>query len=172
MATPALTASTRFFDVANTKIYYLPTISATNLTPTRAEMTAGVNLTSEIIDLVGWVVDAALFDTQNLQSPFQTFAPGNRSTPPSSLLFYTSKNGIDVRNTLSPGVTGYILFLDGGDIAGNRAECYPITVAAIGVLRNAGNDTSGNSSTTMVASLVRVAFAITSAPNQAVVVPA
>lgn len=172
MPTPSITTSTRYFDVATTKVYYLPTIAAATLVPTRAEMNAGTNLTPELVDLSGWIVDAEYFDTQNLNSPYRTKAPGIKFSPDSSLLLYTSKTGVDVRTLLVPGTTGFIEWLDGGDTVGNRAEVYPVTVGAIAVLRSTGNDTSGSGSNTLMASLVRVGFAITGAPNQAVTVPA
>lgn len=171
MPTPSITASTRYFDVAITRIYYLPAIASATFVPTRAEMTAGINLTPEIADLSGWVVGVEYFDTQNLNQVFRTKAPGIRTAPDSSLTFYTSKTGVDARVTLFPGVTGFIMFLDGGDSVGNRAEVYPITVGSIGVTRNAGNDVA-NSSTALVASMVQIGFAITGTPNQAVTVPA
>lgn len=172
MPTPSIIASTRYFDVATTKIYYLPAIAATTLVPTRAEMNAGTNLTPEVIDLVGWVVDVEYFDTQNLNTTFRTKAPGNKFCADSSLLLYTSRTGLDVRTVLIPGAIGAIMFLDGGDVGGNRAEVYPVTVGAIAVLRSTGNDTTGSGGNTLVASMVRVGFAITGAPNQAVTVPA
>lgn len=175
MPTPSITASTRFFDVATTKVYFLPSIAASTLVPTRAEMNAGTNLSPEVSDWVGWVVGVEYFDTQNINTPFRTKAPGNKFAPESSITFYTSKTGVDIRSLLTPGANGFILFLDGGDIAGNRAECYPITVGSIGVLRITGNTNTGgagSSSTSLQASRVIVGFAITGAPNQAVTVPA
>jgi len=170
MPTPAITASTRYFDVAITRVYYLPVIAASTLVPTRTEMNNGINLTPELNDLSGWVVDAEFFDTQNINTPFRTKAPGVLSTPDSTLTFYTSKTGVDVRASLPPGTTGYIMFLDGGDVAANRAEVYPVTVAAVNVLRSSGNTIGGTG--TNGPARVTIKFAITAAPNQNVTVPA
>lgn len=171
MPTPSIVASTRYFDVAVTRIYYLSLIASPLLVPTRAEMNAGLNLTPEIADLSGWVVGVEYFDTQNLNQVFRTKAPGIRTAPDSSLTLYTSKTGVDARATLFPGVTGFIMFLDGGDSVGNRAEVYPITIGSIGILRNTGNDVA-NSSSILSGSMVQIGFAITGTPNQAVTVPA
>lgn len=176
MTTPALTSSTRFTDQSVTKVYFLPAVTATNLTPTRTEMNNGTDLSGELNDISGWTVDAELIDTQNINTPFRTFMPGVLFAPPSSLTFYTSKTGTDVRSVLTPGTTGYIMFVDGGDVVGHRAEVYPVTIASIGVLRTipstTGSAGSSSSGTQQDASKVKVAFAITGNPSQSVTVPA
>ena len=163
MAPPNLTASTRFTDNATTVVYFVPTIAATNLVPTRAELNAGTNLSVEINDLKGWTVQSDLIDVQSLSESFQSKIAGTLSSPDSSLTFYTSKNGSDVRSLLPRGTTGYIVFCDGGDLGGNKAEVYKIQVTANGVMRTIdGKD----------ASKVEVQFAITSPPAQNVTLPA
>jgi len=163
MPTPTLTASTRFTDQAVTKLYYLPSIAATNLTPTRAEMNAGTDLSGEVNDITGWTVTAAQIDTPDMATLFKSSIPGSTDSPKSDITFYTSKTGVDVRTLLPRGTTGYIMFLDGGDIVSNKAEVYPITVTANGVKRTADGK---------AASKVLVEFAITRQPAQGVVVPA
>lgn len=163
MPTPALTSSTRFTDQAVTKVYYIPSIAASNLTPTRAELTAGTDLTPEINDLAGWTVMALQIDTPDLGSLFKSSIPGATDSPKSDITFYTSKTGVDVRTLLPRGTNGYIGFFDGGDIAANKAEIYPITVTANGVKRTIDGK---------AASKVVVEFAITRQPAQGVVVPA
>jgi hypothetical protein len=172
--TPALVSSIRFTDQANTKLYFLRSIAAVSLTPTRAEMTNGIDVSGELNDWAGWTVDAQMFDTQNLNTPYQTQAPGILTSPPSSVTLYTSKTGVDARSVLIPGTTWFAMFCDGGDIGGNRAEVYPVVVAAIGVLRSMPSTTggtSGSGSSTQYPSKVKFNFAITAAPAQAVIVP-
>lgn len=172
MPTPPIGASNRYFDVAVTKVYYLPAIAASTLVPTRTEMTAGINLTPELVDWAGWAVDSEYFDTQNLNSSYRTKAPGIKFCADSSVTLYTSKNGVDVRSSLAIGATGYMMFCDGGDIGGNRAEIYPVAVGSAMVLRSSGNDTTSSGTNTITASWVKIGFAITGTPNQAVIVPA
>ena len=163
MAPPNLTTSTRFTDNATTVIYFVPTIAATNLVPTRAELNAGTNLSVEINDLNGWMVQSDLIDVQSLSEAFQSKIAGTLSSPDSSLTFYTSKNGSDVRSLLPRGTTGYVVFCDGGDIGGNKAEVYPVEVTSNGIMRTIdGKD----------ASKIEVGFAITRPPAQAVTLPA
>lgn len=171
MPTPSIVSSTRYIDVGVTRVYYLSTIAASTLVPTRAEMNGGTNLTNELSDWSGWVVDSEFLDVQPMNSPYKSTIPGSLLSPVSSLSFYTSKTGVDVRTVFSRGVTGFVMFLDGGDSSGNRAEVYPVSVASVSVVRGIVGQTSGGSGTD-VASQVRVGFAITAAPVQNVTVPA
>ena len=43
---------------------------------------------------------------------------------------YASSNSIDVRALLPRGTSGFILWFDEGDVAGRKADCYPITVGS------------------------------------------
>lgn len=163
MPTPLLTASTRFTDQATTVIYIIPSIAATNLTPTRAEMTAGLNITGEVNDLSGWTVESNQIVTEDLASPFESTIPGSTTAPKSDLVLYTSKNGVDIRNSLPRNTVTNIMFCDGGDTGGNKAEVYPVIVTSNGVMRNVPGKT---------ASKVKIMFAITKQPAQGVTVPA
>lgn len=163
MPTPLATAAIRFGDNATTVVYYIPTIAATNLTPTRSEMNAGTNIGVDLVDLDGWSVEAEQIDTQALNDSFQTKIPGSLSAPDSSLTFFTSRTGVDIRALLPRGTSGYLMFLDGGDIAGNKAEVYPVTVTSNAVMRSLQSKD---------ASKIKVGFAITRSPGQGITVPA
>lgn len=162
MPTPTLTASTRFTDQAVTKIYYLPSIAATTLAPTRTELNAGTDVSGEVNTLKGWTVQAAQIVTEDLTNPFEAKIPGSTTAPDSSITFYTSKTGNDIRTLLPRGTAGYICFLDGGDVTGNKMEVYPVTVTANGVERSVNGS---------AASKVEVMFAITRTPAQNISVP-
>lgn len=163
MPTPLATAAIRFGDNATTVTYWLPSIAATTLTPTRAELTAGINIGVDLADSDGWTVEADQIDTQALNDAFQTKIPGSLSAPDSSLTFFTSKNGVDIRSTLPRGTSGYVCFLDGGDVAGNKMETYPVTVTSNAVMRSFQSKD---------ASKIKVGFAITKSPGQNLTVPA
>lgn len=162
MPTPNITASTRYFDRGTTKVYFLPTVAATNLTPTRAEMDAGTNLSNEVADLNGWSVAAEQIDTPVLGSVFTGSIPGGTSSPESSITFYSSSNSVDVRALLPRGTTGYVMWLDGGDVGGNKADVFPVRVKAVPKQRSLGNE----------AAKIEVQFSITREPGENVTVPA
>lgn len=163
MPTPLATAAVRFGDNATTVVYWVPSIAATNLTPTRAELTAGTNIGVDLNDLNGWEVSADQIDTQALNDPFQTKIPGILTAKDSDLTFFTSKNGVDIRTLLPRGTTGNIVFLDGGDVAGNKIEVWPVTVTSNAVMRSLQSKD---------ASKIKVGFAVTKSPGQNLTCPA
>src|SRR5688500_8750948 len=162
MPTPNITASTRYFDRGTTKVYFLPSVAASNLTPTRLEMDAGANLSNEIADLNGWSVAAEQIDTPALGTVFTGNIPGPTSSPESSLTFYSSSDSVDVRALLPRGTSGYIMWLDGGDVGGNKADVFPVRVRSVPKMRSLGNE----------AARIEVQFSITSTPGENVTVPA
>lgn len=161
MATP-ITKSSRYFDPAVTKCYWLPTVADGELVPTRSEMTAGTDLSNEIADLDGWLVEGEDIETPDLGSLFTSKIPGRTSVEDSSLTFHADKTGDDVRTLLPRGSEGYIMWCDGGDIEGNIAGVYPVRVRSVGVQRSVTDDNAR----------IQVAFTITREPNEGVVVPA
>lgn len=161
MATPALTSSTRYFDPEVTKVYYVPTISTISA-PTRVEMDAGTDLSGEIAELSGWVVTSNQIATPDLGSRFTSQIGGRTTAEDSSLTFYSDKEGVDARTVLSRDTTGYILWLDGGDIEANKMDVFPVTVVSVGKMRSVGDE----------AARLQVQFSITSEPSEDVAVPA
>lgn len=162
MPTPAITASTRYINPGVTKCYYLPSIAATNLTPTRAEMNAGTDLSREISDINGWVVAGNDVETPDLATTFTGVIPGRTKADSSSITFYASTTGVDVRALLPRTTAGYIMWLDGGDVAGQKADVFPIRVRSNGKPRTTGED----------AAKIVVECSITSQPAENVTIPA
>jgi hypothetical protein len=163
MPTPLATAAVRFGDNATTVVYWVPTIAAPTLTPTRTELNAGTNIGVDLDDSDGWTVEADQIDTQALNDAFKTKIPGSLSAPDSSLTFFTSKNGVDIRTLLPRGTTGNVVFLDGGDVSGNKIEVYPVTVTSNAVMRSFKSKDP---------SKIKVGFAITKTPGQNLTCPA
>ena len=178
MAPPVIAASTRYMDLGVTKVYYIPTIAASTLIPTRTEMNAGKDLSPELGDWSGWMLAAEFLDTQPINSGFKSTIPGSLSAGTCTLTFYASKTGVDVRAVLPPGTTGAIMFCDGGDTTGNKGEVWPIWVATNSVLRNspgvsqiAGGSSASSGGSSDTGALIVVGFAITAAPAQLVTIP-
>jgi hypothetical protein len=162
MAAPEITASVRYFDPETTKCVYLPTIAATNLVPTRAEINAGTDLSPEIAEVSGFTVTSEEINTPDMGSRFTSKIPGRTSAEDSSITFYADESGNDVRTVLPRDTTGYILWADGGDVAGNKGQVFPIRVRSVGQLRSVGDE----------AHRVQTQFSITSEPNEDVTIPA
>lgn len=161
---PTLAVSTRYTDLATTQIWWVPSIAATNLTPTGAELrTSGTRLDGEINDLSGFTVEGEQIDTQSMGETFRTRIPGSTNSPDSSITFYASKNGVDIR-TLNPrGTSGFLCLLDGGDVPGSKMETYPVTVTSVGIVRSViGGD----------ATKIVINYSITKQPGQNLTIPA
>lgn len=150
---PTLSATERFFAPEISKVLFLPTVVATTKIPTRAEITAGTDLTSEIQTLNGWQQTAASIPTPDWGSRFTSSIPGRTSVSDSSITFYADKSGADVRTVLTELLNGYILIADGGDEEDFLADCFPVRVASIGKVRADG-----------AALLLTVGFTITRKP--------
>lgn len=163
MATPSITRSTRYTSAGVTKVYYLPTVAATNLTPTRPEMNAGTDLSLEVADWAGWTVTSNKIETPDLGSLFTGQIPGKTTAADSSITFYASKDGNDVRGLLPRNTSGYVMFCDGGDIAANKAAVYPVTVMS-NAFERAVKGTEADK--------IMVQFSITHQPSEGVTVPA
>jgi hypothetical protein len=161
VATP-ITASTRFFHRGLTKVYNVPTIAASTLIPTRAELNAGTDLSNEVSDWAGWLVKSSMIDTPDLGHSYRAKIPGETSSDDSSITFYASKDGIDVRALLPRGTNSFIAILDGGDVTAYKMDVFPVRVSSAGKTRSLGND----------AGMVVIEFAITSQPAENVAVPA
>lgn len=162
MATPLLTASTRYTDQATTRVYWVPSIAASNLTPTRVELDAGTDVTNELNDLSGWNVEGEQIDTQSMGERFRSRIPGSTSSEDSSLTFFASKTGNDIRVLNPRGTEGNIAWMDGGDTSGNKMEVFPVTVMSVGLIRT----TVGEDATKIV-----VNYSITKEPGQNLTIP-
>lgn len=159
---PTATAvTTRYFDADITKVYFLPAIASSSLVPTRTEMTAGTDLTTEIADLAGWKLEAGEISTPGMTT-FDGNIPGKLKADGCSLTFYADKTGVDVRATLPRGTSGFIMFCDGGDVAGYKADVFPVRVRSNGKMRSAGED----------AKRIEVPFSVTRTPAENVTIPA
>lgn len=160
MPTPVITASTRYFDVGLTKVYWVPTI-ANKAAPTRAELNAGTDLSPEIADITGWSVSSNLIQTPDFSNRFVAQIPGRIDAQDSSLTFYASSTSVDVRTLLPRDQVGYILWLDGGDVSAHKMDVYPVTVRSVSKMRSASND----------AARIEIAFSITAIPAENAPIP-
>jgi hypothetical protein len=102
MAATPIPTSQRFFQPGVVGILYLPTIAATTLIPTTAEVTAGTDLTREVDDWSGWTVSTAFIETKDASTVLRPQLAGAVTFEGSSLTFNGSKNGTDARTDLHP----------------------------------------------------------------------
>jgi hypothetical protein len=153
--------STRFFQPGIVDVYYLPAIAAADLTPTRAEITAGTALTPELDDWAGWSYSTTFIETKDAANRIRPKLAGPVSLDDSSITFNGSLDGVDVRTVLTRGDTGFIMICDGGDVAGQPAEVFPVEVGSVVAVRSLDS----------APFKVRVDFGVTNVPQE-VTIPA
>jgi len=161
MAATPISASSRYFNRGITKVIFCPSIANKNA-PARQEIDAGVDLSPEIAEVDGWVVESESIATPDLGTVFTSSIPGSTSAEDSSLTMYADVGGNDVRTLLPRGTDGFILWMDGGDVPGRLMDVFPVRVASQGKQRTVDDD----------AAVIEVTFNITSEPAENVTIPA
>lgn len=141
MANPTpVPVSERYFAVEISKAYFLPAIAdaATGI-PTRAEITAGTDLTDEIADLSGWQQTSGSIAIPDFGHRFVGSIPGRKSVADSTITFHADLAGVDIRSVLAEDQTGFVVFADGGDVPTYLADAFPVRVSAVGKVRSTGD---------------------------------
>lgn len=160
MAATPITQSTRYFRRGVTQIYYLPDVADPD-NPTRTEMDAGTDLSPEVADISGWQVTGGEIDTPDLATVFTGSIPGSTDVEDSSITFYASQDGADVRELLPRGTSGFVMIMGGGDTADNKADVFPIRVRSVGKEYSLDDE----------AARAQVQFSITREPSEDVTIP-
>ncbi|MDX3353892.1 hypothetical protein PV703_11340 [Streptomyces sp. ME01-24h] len=159
MATP-INASIRYYRRGITKVLWVPTIS-NKAAPSRSELDAGTALEGETGAMGGWQTTSATVPTPALGSRFTPVVGGEITAADSSLTFWASRDGDDVRTLLTREASGYIVWMDEGDVEGQTMDVFPVTVTSQTKVREL--DTAAQ---------IMAQFAITSEPAENVEIPA
>lgn len=158
----ALKQTTRYFAPEISQCVFVPVIASVDLEYTRTELTAGTILTKEIADLSGWRVAGADINVPDLGSRFVSTIPGRTNADSSSITFYASLDGDDVRKVQTPGLNGFIVWMDGGDVAEQPSDVFPVRVRSVGKVRSVQDQ----------AMQITVEYSITSTPGVDIEIPA
>jgi hypothetical protein len=129
VAPPTLTATSRYIPSGTRKIYFVPTIS-NYLAPTRAELNAGTDLTTEIMEVAGFTVTSNQADVPDMSTRFTSQVPARITADPSTLRIYASQTSNDVRSVLPRDTAGFIVVLWEGDVVGQKMDVFPIKVSS------------------------------------------
>lgn len=160
MAATPITQATRYFAPGISKCYFVPTI-ANPASPTRAELDAGTDLSGEVQGIDGWSVTSDTADTPDLDSRFVGKLPTTTSADDSSLTFYSSQDGQDVRSLLPRNTRGFIVWMDEGDDPSLTMDVYPVLVSAAPKQRSMSDP-----------AMIQVTFVVTREPQENVPIPA
>jgi hypothetical protein len=162
MAATAITPVNRYWPVGTTKWLWVPTIANYTVAVTRAEINAGTDLSGEIESLDGWTVTSNQIDTPDVNSRFRSKIPGAIEAEDSTLTIYADPSGSDVRTLLPRDATGYVIRMDGGDVAGRKMSVFPVKVASQNKLMGTDEE----------AARIEVSFTITRQPAEDLTIPA
>lgn len=162
MPATAITPAVRYFRPGTTKVIWVVTI-ATYTAPSRSEINAGTDVSNEVAEINGFTVTSESVDTPDLGNRFVSKIPGRITAEDSSINFYASSTGFnDARSILPRDTTGFVIFMDGGDVSTTgRMDIYPATVASHGKLRGIEDP-----------AMTQAQFTITRVPAEDKVIPA
>lgn len=145
-----------------TRILWLKAVKDTGHLPTRAELTAGTDLTNAIAAIDGWSLSNQAIETPDLGSTFESKIPGTDQADDSSLGFYEDKVADEVEQLLTKDSTGWVVILRKGDVPGSRSmDVFPVRIGSRSPQYSVDNE----------AAKFTVAFSITEKPLQDAVVP-
>ncbi|MGS2592121.1 phage tail tube protein [Streptomyces hebeiensis] len=145
------------------KFFFLPTIAATTMIPTRAEITSGTEFSEFIAAMDGWTVSNNEIETPNMADTYDGTIPGSDKAESSSFTFYEDEEESEVEELLAKGTVGYIAIFRKGDVPTNKSmDIFPIRVASQSPQYTADNE----------AAKFMVTCSITSRPVQGAAVPA
>lgn len=134
-ATP-MALATRYFQPEKTKVLILPTIASAALVPTRAEINAGTDVSGDVATWAGWTVSGNQLPTPDLGKRFTSSIPGRITADESSITFYASLDGNDIREVQARDQDCFVSILDGGDVPTNPMDVFKVTVNSVGKLRD------------------------------------
>ncbi|MEU5111714.1 hypothetical protein AB0G64_09460 [Streptomyces longwoodensis] len=158
MATP-INPSVRYYRRGTTKVLWLPSVADKNAV-SRAEINAGTALEGETGAMSGWQTTSGTVPTPALGSRFTPVVGGEITASDSSLTFWASKDGDDVRTLLVREAKGFIVWMDEGDVPGQTMDVYPVQVTTQAKVRELDG-----------AAQIMAQFAITSEPAENVTIP-
>lgn len=157
-ATP-LNPAERFSALQGLEIIFVPTIANT-ASPTRVEINAGTDLTTEIVEWEGFTTVTETIATPDL-TRFVGSIGGRITAEDSSITLYADRGGDDARTILARDTIGYLLWMDSGDTATEKMDIFPVQVNSLTKVRSTEN-----------ATVLRVSVSMTRIPVEDVTIPA
>ncbi len=131
MTASAIGASSRYIPEGVTKFYWVTTMS-NYLSPTRAELDAGTDLSPEVAETGDWSITSDAIDVPDLVATFTAQIPGKVSVDGATITMYATPTGSDARTLMARNTTGYIVKFGGGDVAGRKMDVFPVKVGSAG----------------------------------------
>ena len=145
------------------RFFFVTTIAADSMIPTRSELSAGTEFSNYIAAMDGWTVANQEIDTPDMADTYDSTIPGSDKADSSSFTFYEDEEDAELEAIFAKGTTGHVVILRKGDIpANNSMDVFPIRVASQSPQYTADNE----------AAKFMVKFSITDVPLTGAAVPA
>lgn len=129
MPAPNIAPITKYTSRGKTDVYWVAAI-ADITAPTRLELNAGVNLKNIVADRSGFTSTVTQVPAPALGSRKTPTIAGMIEFEESSLTLYMDEGGNDAGQLMPQDEEGHIVWLYGGDVAGNRMSVFKVTVAS------------------------------------------
>jgi hypothetical protein len=160
MPATALNVGEKFSALDGLHLLFLPVVAAFPAAPSRAEINAGTDLTTEISSWEGFELDPQTIETPSL-ARFTGSIPGRINLTSGVLNMYADRGNDDVRDVLPDGTTGYIVFMDSGDVPTKKMDVWPVRVNRLSKVRSME-----------AATMLKVAFTHNELPREELTIPA
>src|SRR5687767_10180187 len=114
----------RFFRRGISEVHFVPSVAdvTSPISPTRPEITAGVDLTPYISAINGFQLNNSPIPIPNLADQFTPQIDGEDTVADSSLVFNDDDVEDEVRTALAKGTAGFLVFMPYGDVPTKRLE--------------------------------------------------
>lgn len=159
MPATALNVGEKFSALDGLHLVFVPVVAAFPAAPTRLEINAGTDLTTEVSSWEGFEMDPQTIETPSL-ARFTGSIPGRINITSGVLNMYADRGGDDVRDVLPDGTTGFVVFMDQGDVATKSMDVWPVRVNRLSKVRSME-----------AATMLKVAFTHNVLPVENLVIP-
>ena len=127
---PALSTGTPYVAQGPRRYYWVVTI-ANPAAPTRAELTAGTDLSQNVTAISGFGQNQNFAPRSVFGSNVIGKIAATIELTDSSMSFEAGANSVDVRALLTTGALGYMVILNEGDIAGQKMNVFKSQVGSV-----------------------------------------
>lgn len=150
----------KFFRRGISKIKWLPAVAGTS--PTRAEITAGTDLSPQVSEINGYQLSNSPIVAPNLAEQFSPQIDGEDTVADSSLVFNDDDALTTIRTAMAKGTAGFLVFFPYGDVPTKRCEVWPCKSTGVNDEWNTGNN----------AARFAIGTSVTKTPTQNGITPA
>jgi hypothetical protein len=119
----------RFFRRGRSAIKFAPSVAGNS--PTRGEITAGLDITAQVADIAGFNLSNAPIETPDLATTFNSQIKGPDTTDASTITFYDDDASSTIRTTMAKDVAGVLLMFPYGDVATKRVEKWQVSSTGV-----------------------------------------